>query len=257
MKHMAITDEYKMELAEKMLTHTVQLTRIIEEGDEEKATGTSLLISYGERLFLVSSGHTFSDDQRINVGVNLGGDWHRLMMFCEPIYHLPDEAYDDDFAVLLLNEELSEKIRKYYTPLHLYSKDFKVIDFTPQLFVFIGYPATKTRYHPVKKINERAPYAGWMSSMSNKIEYFKGTAGADLFKFSFHRERTTKGPKRLKQIFPIMNGISGSGLFSIRTDYSIEFDLLGIVNRYSGKDGKVLGYHIANVKPVLDSLLKV
>jgi hypothetical protein len=256
------TETQKMKIIEDLCRHNVQIT--FHDEVRESAVASSVFLSYKGRCFLLTSGHTFSGSSMDSFGVNLGGTWYRLSHFSQWMVALPNHFVDDDCAMFLLSEEISKALESEYKPLYLFEKDFVMAFNENAVLTFVGYPWKKIRFHPKHNGLVRRPYSSWISGRGEKLRFIKGKNKCDLFEFPFSKKGTTKGPDKERVRFPKMQGISGSGLFSVYFSSPITYsiNLVGILNEEKvetegkRKSEEVRGYHIVNFKPMLDSMVK-
>lgn len=194
---------------------------------------SSVLITLNDKYFLVSSAHTFHEEDLQSIGVMMGQDFCAIggkLRYFEPNIENDYDPYKLDIAIFRLDDITVDALKKRYSFLTWNKIGFDHYPSWKSRYIFFGYPEVKTKKNfPTKNI---IPTAITVRTIGLPEEYYYEN-NFDIRKFLLlliNQEGADLNTEQIKPL-PELDGISGCGIWNVLT-LSIEnpqYELLSIV----------------------------
>ena len=179
---------------------------------------SSVLISVGEKHFLISAAHTFHEEDLQNVGIMFGNNFCSIggeLWWLEPNVGDKYDPNKQDIAIFKLDEITIGVLKKKYKFLTLDKLGFNHHSSTKSRYLSFGFPEKKTRRnYPTKEIMPTSITLG-LFGFSEAYYYEKKIDKTKSLLLLFKQSECDNLNIEIVKPLPELEGISGCGVWNV------------------------------------------
>ena len=261
MEHLDIDKQKELdELIVRIIgPHTIIICHDNVEERRKEGVASAIYISYQDKEYIISVGHTFNEFSIKNLYLGLV---NIPISALQGIIYRPssDNNFSElDYSIFLLNDEISNQLKTIYAPFRI-NESVKQYRFTSIWNIVFGYPATQN----ISKLHcdiSKIKYCCMRLPFHDKEINLKSFDISKHIPLTFIRDQMIKTEQLLTGntlIAPKLHGISGCGIWSV-SDYPFvvsDYSLLGMIIGKNDDKQIIIGFTIQDIVETIECTLE-